>query len=661
MSVNNKNSGVSQFDIETKKGLNNRKSRSETDKRNYRKQKQTTYNKKQNFNTDDKNIKTKNRFILLPLIFVIALVPLIMRMKTYDPNYMQFKWFPDITQHTDFFLYFKQWIFVTITLIMLSIIIYKAYRNKKYISASPIFIPLGIYALLNILSAIFSKYSYFSIQGSMDQFESLFAILGYCTVVYYAFLFIQTEEDMAYVLKYFVISILILSVIGIGQFMGKDIFASEFGQRLILSKEYWGRVSINLSFGQGRVYLTLFNPNYVGVYVALVAPVILILLLFSKKLWNSVLYAFALIGLIICVIGAESLAGLAGLVISLIGLLVFLWRYIIRRYYIFLPIALMMIITLVILNGINDNFMINRIRSAFDIEKTENNLTNITTKDDVVSFKYKGNEINISMIADDIEAVFFIVIDESGATINHTYDENTGIFSVQDERYPGITFHPIVYGDYISFNVKVDGYDWKFTNKTEDGTYYHHNRYGKLDKIVTAPSAVFTGYETLASRRGYLWSRTIPLIKDYIVLGSGPDTFTIVFPQQDYVNFVNYSYFNELVTKPHSLYLQIAIQSGLLSLIAFLVFYGMYFVTSVRLYIKGRFNSYYAQVGVAIFIGTISYMVTGLTNDSSITTAPVFWALIGMGIVANIKARPLIMEEHANSLTIVKSDREKNK
>ena len=52
-----------------------------------------------------------------------------------------------------------------------------------------------------------------------------------------------------------------------------------------------------------------------------------------------------------------------------------------------------------------------------------------------------------------------------------------------------------------------------------DGTYYM-NVFGK-PKIVPAETAIFTDYEWLASGRGYIWSRTIPLLKDNIILGSG--------------------------------------------------------------------------------------------------------------------------------------------
>ena len=40
-------------------------------------------------------------------------------------------------------------------------------------------------------------------------------------------------------------------------------------------------------------------------------------------------------------------------------------------------------------------------------------------------------------------------------------------------------------------------------------------------------------------------------------------------------------------------------------------------------------------MGVSVFVGTIGYMVSSITNDSSITVAPVFWAIMGIGVTVN--------------------------
>ncbi len=86
-------------------------------------------------------------------------------------------------------------------------------------------------------------------------------------------------------------------------------------------------------------------------------------------------------------------------------------------------------------------------------------------------------------------------------------------------------------------------------------------------------------------------------------------------------------------------YLQIAVQTGLVSMIAFLLFYLFYFVTSIRLYMKSKLDSYETQIGAAILVGTFGYMIMGLANDSSITVAPIFWLLMGIGIAINYRLK----------------------
>ncbi len=88
------------------------------------------------------------------------------------------------------------------------------------------------------------------------------------------------------------------------------------------------------------------------------------------------------------------------------------------------------------------------------------------------------------------------------------------------------------------------------------------------------------GRERIVSGRGYIWSRTIPLLKKYILLGGGQDTFTVLFPNHDYLGKAQWGDKDLIITKPHCMYLQIAVQSGILSLIALFIFWGEFFGTN---------------------------------------------------------------------------------
>lgn len=143
----------------------------------------------------------------------------------------------------------------------------------------------------------------------------------------------------------------------------------------------------------------------------------------------------------------------------------------------------------------------------------------------------------------------------------------------------------------------------------------------------------------LANGRGYIWNKTIAILKNYIILGSGADTFTIVYPNNDIVDKYNNGYDNMFITKPHNLYLQIAVQTGVISLICFLIFYLWYFISSMHIYFTHKLDNLLAITGFSIMLGTMGYMISGLANDSTITISPLYWGLIGIGINHRIKNR----------------------
>ncbi|MBH1940334.1 O-antigen ligase family protein [Mobilitalea sibirica] len=586
-----------------------------------------------------------NKWLLLPIVFIISILPFIVRMHEYETRLSEFPFFTVNNQYVDFFLYYKQWLFVSISFIMLLVIVIKAYVSKTSLAYSPIFIPLSVYAALSLLSSVLSRYRSFSFSGIHEHFESVLVILGYCLTVYYIYLIIETEQDVKFIINSFIISVIIMSVLGLTQYLGHDFLATELGLKLMLPRAYWGELDqIQFNIQANRVYLTLYNPNYVGIYAGLIAPILFILALLSKKIIMIPVYLLALVGVLVSLIGSQSKTGIIGLAVAGIFTFFVLLKHIIKYFYITIPLVILIITVVGIYNAKNNNILVNQIKIAAKFTKQEQPLTEIQTNPDEVVITYNKNQMHIRYnIVDGYGD--FIILDQNYNEIKTTFDNEQLFFTVQDERFPGFQIGPANYNNVPSFFVNIRGYKWFFTNQTQDGTYYYINRYGKLDKIINAPSAIFTGYERYASSRGYIWSRTIPLLKEHILLGSGADTFAIAFPQQDYVNLYNYGFSQLFLTKPHNLYLQIGVQTGVLSLIAFLAFYIMYFLSSVRLYIKGFYKSYYAQVGVAILIGTISYMVIGFSNDSTITVAPIFWGLIGLGIAVNRKAKPLIEEE----------------
>ncbi|ROR31483.1 oligosaccharide repeat unit polymerase [Mobilisporobacter senegalensis] len=591
---------------------------------------------------------------LLPIVFIVSILPLIVRMKVYNTGLSGFNWFWNNDTQFDFFLYNKSMVFTIITFIITMLLIWNIISHKFFnskginiLKENGIYkftfslIPLGMYALLALLSTIFSEYSSFGYTGIFEQFESIFVILGYCILVYYVFLITNSEEDIKLIVKYLLVSIMILCVLGLTQATSHDFFASDLGKRLIVPSEHWNILDqLKFNFEDNRVYLTLYNPNYVGLYTSLISPILLVLLLFTKQRKLQILYSIAIAGLILCMIASSSRNGFVALCVSLAFILILFRKLIIKHWKFSIGIISFLIIAFLSINAITGNVFIQRLHSIVtDVKTPEYPLSSILTNDNNIEIIYNNNKLLIQTELNDQNLFDFTLTDENGDEIQTTLDRSSSTYYIDNTRFNTITLQQAHLDSVASFNVIIDGVNWYFTNQLGDNTYYYINNYGRFDKIINAESAIFTDFEKMGSGRGYIWSRTLPLLKNHVLLGSGADTFSLVFPQNDYIGRYHNDYISSLITRPHNMYLQMALQTGVLSLIAFLTFYIMYFISCIRLYFKSNFENYYMQIGAAIFVGTIGYMVSGLFNDSTITVSPIFWLLMGMGMAINYKLK----------------------
>ena len=96
---------------------------------------------------------------------------------------------------------------------------------------------------------------------------------------------------------------------------------------------------------------------------------------------------------------------------------------------------------------------------------------------------------------------------------------------------------------------------------------------------------------------------------------------------------------NTVVDKPHNIYLQIATNTGVLSLLALLAVWGIYFISSLKLYSKIKFDSLSAYIGASCLVSIIGYLTAGVFNDHIVSVSPLFWITLGFGISINLKIK----------------------
>lgn len=579
--------------------------------------------------------RTQKHLSLIPLIVIMLIIPLIVRMISYNSNLSQFNWYPNKTQDVDLFLYWKS-VALTIGGALLAVLVPLKLR-KEQISFKKnqwIFFIAG-YGGLALISTLFSKYRSFGFSGIYEQFESIWVVLTYCLITVYAYLVVKKDSDLLTIRKTMFILLTVMGCLGLTQLFGKDFFESNLGRVLIAPSEVRNSLVFNFSgSGTHQVYLTLYNPNYVGVFASLLMPISIILIFVTEKKWAKLLWTILAVLLMVCTFGSGSKTFLVSFAASLVLALFFCRRLILKYWKFIIPLALIGIIAGGWYFKSHNINPIKYVKNAIVVSENNYALKDFGVDEYGFHLNYNDEELNIAYQEGE-GYIFFEVTDSTGTAIETQAQEN-GQYIINDSRfsnfkialYQGDEAHPYFAGVSIS-----GAHPLMFTK--DDAGYHFVNSCLKIDDIESAESAIFTDYIRFASGRGYIWSRTIPLLKNSIILGTGADTFLMAFPHNDYVMRYNAGYHTELITRPHNMYLQIAVQHGCLALICYLAVCLIYFFQSCKLYWKANISNKRHLLGIGIMLGVIGYLIAGIPNDSTITVAPLFWAWLGIGFAVN--------------------------
>jgi O-antigen ligase len=156
--------------------------------------------------------------------------------------------------------------------------------------------------------------------------------------------------------------------------------------------------------------------------------------------------------------------------------------------------------------------------------------------------------------------------------------------------------------------------------------------------MVEVAHADAGGLEYLGSGRVYIWTRIVPLLKKYILVGSGPDTFAEVYPQNDYAGKLVYADTPaRIIERAHNDYLMKWVQTGLLSVAALLAFYFLLLKKGFAYFGDGAWAcSVKNLLALGCLLGCVAYMVCGLFSDSTLYTSPVFYVFTGIVLSAAV-------------------------
>lgn len=591
-------------------------------------------------------------FQMLPVFFFTAFVIVITHMASYIRPMSNFFWSIDKNNLTDFFSYYKMIAILICTVAALVFLLYRAFIQSFCVKKSYAYIPMAVYAVFVVLSYLFSDYKLFALWGWNDRFEGTLVLLGYMVMLFFIINTINNEKNVRWLVYVLAASSTLLGLLGLSQAFDHDFFRTSIGKKLITPSWFWENLdTLSFTFQNREIYQTVYNINYVSFYLTLLIPLFGLLFirsvmlgkeepLYKKLLWGG-LFALLLYNLI----GSASSSGLMGMAAVIILAVVVLNKRILQWYK---PVIILLIITLVI-GGVTYQRWAPELSGAVKGvtgapsegdtagETARHKLDYIETKGNDILLGHNGGQLIFTTYPDDPDAVS--ISDSKGTNVSTARsEEDPQAFQINDERYDWISIKPAKDDEGNRYVILItDKQEWPFII-TESGPQYRTGT-GKPIDLKQIESIGFEDNGSWGNGRGYIWSRSFPLIKDTLFLGHGADTFCIYFPHDDYVGKYNTDSYTDnidvIVDKPHNMYIGISIGTGVVSMLALLALWGIYIVQSFLLFIRRQYHSFTSYAGAGIFLGICGFLVAGLVNDSSVSVMPMFYGLLGTGIAIN--------------------------
>ena len=608
-----------------------------------------------------------NKVMWIPLIILIAIVPLIVKMVLIYPQDAVM----DVLNSTrtgDAYSNYKSSAIIILCIAMAVIMFLCAEKSRiKWDKTIKIYcIGAAIFLGVSLIATLLSKNSHTAWWGMPDRAEGFVMHISYVFIILYAMYAIRNEQNYICIIGGLSFLIIINTFLGVFQFIGYDLGMNiTFLKNFILGKECL-ELGMDLAndYESGNVIFgTMAHYNYMGSFAAMMVPFFLVLALFVKTLKKKIALIIVCVCSMFLLFGSSSRAGFIGLICSLIMMMIIFIKPIIKKWQITVPIIIALAMVLVGFNAITRGKIFSRIPTL-----VHESIALVSGSDEdfdyldhipVRGITYEDGKQKIEMQNHSL----YIGCDENGLNFTDEngeeviYDMSIGgdimndpVFQyvTTDERFLSYYFKmekvanmdeeeapkvfSLIYGDY-----KKGGMSTFYFLIDADNKIIMVDSCPIQEEKIDFPKTVgFKGKEKLGSARGYIWSRSIPLMQETLLWGKGPDTYALEFPQKDYLGkWWAYGTPNMIIDKAHSLYMGMWINNGAVALLGFMIAIVAYCVQSLRLFVGKDYYNTPQLLGVANFVAVIGYLGAGIFNDTVVSVTPIFCVLLGCGMGMN--------------------------
>lgn len=652
---------VSSIEETEEKDQGKKKSKRERDKEQQKKS-EGEKPKQQSYAVKQFLMGSANWVGLLPIALVLSIVPLIVFLKVLPLEPEIDAYWSSAGVVYDFFSYYKS--LAVIGLAGVSLVFMALFRRKdrsrKDILLRFAFALVAVYLAFSLISTVIALYPGVAIWGAPDRREGMIVLLAYAVLFMYAITSYRSEKNRKIIFWSLSFLMLVTTVMGISQFFGQDLLQTPGARSFILPPEYQN-ATLSFQFEKEKIYGTMFHYNYMGSFGAMMVPFFLVIALFSKEIFRRIVAAILAICALFVLFGSTSRAGIVGLALVVVFFLFVLLRQLFRYWRISLTTFTILLAAVAIFSIATQGAIFARIPTLLeDLGIAGGVQQNFDYHDHVPirAISVDGKQLFLRL-----QGEHMLVVDNTTGNIN-LFDEKMELLPYEKGEDKIYRTSDTRFADFSYSKGKIK----RTINRTEEIVDVLLLKYLDQDVLILnlsnpseirfytpkfyeftpkdAPYIGFEGKEKIGSARGYIWSRSLPLLKDTIIAGYGPDTYMLHFPQGDILaKWYAYGTPNMTVDKPHNWYLQVAINQGLVALAALLVLLLLYVIDSILLYAFRKEYSETEVFAIGLFLAVIGYMGAGFFNDSVVSVAPVFWCLLGLGFGANSWVRRLRKEE----------------
>ncbi len=574
---------------------------------------------------------------VLPLIVLFVIYPVIVKMNIFPTpkGSLEYLAHPLGDANGDFYFYEKLKLLIPLAVISFLIYLLKKEKIKTRYSVG-----LAIYIIGITVSTLLSPFWSIALKGGGNRYEGYFALISYGILALAALSISVGDIKRVKLLTYSLLAGgVLVSVVGITEFLGRSIYKLPLlAQRILPGEDLIGKVAypsggyvslIEVIKGNPQfhnVSASLGNSNYSGSFAALILGVLVVLFIENRKVLHKFLLLMVYSMIFALLLASRSRAGMVAFQGGLL-LLLFLKRRRFKDY--FVPLILLTILSTGIFWGLN---YLSGGAIGDQLTKDEgsgSSYRELVADRGGLKLKMYGETLHIRKGEKGLE--FY-----EGAGKKVTFEEEEGSIYLTKEGYENISFRrDSRYQNVIHLNLGGESsYPLVLTEKN----FKTIGRDGKAEDIVSPERISFVDkIQKKGSNRIYIWSRSIPLLKKTGLFGYGPDTYPIIYPQNDYFGkFISYGTPYMFISKPHNMYLQMALNTGIISLLGFLLMVVPYLIQSFKIHSSAEETTEREVISLGIFIGIFSYLVAGLFNDSAVSIAPNFWMMLGLGMALNI-------------------------